>query len=242
VPGAEGAGLTGATGGFAGANPLPKDPALAGRRVLVTDGAHAIGRAIVAACAREGAAVAFAGAGGIRADAADPDDVARFFAEARTALGGPPDVLVHVAEARHDAALADTDVVAWDRVIDANLTAAYRCAKAALRGMIAARFGRIVLVVSPAAFLGRADGAAYAASHGGLVALAKSLAREVARFGITVNAVAPGPLGGEPERPVPLGRVATPDELASAVVYLASPAAGYVTGTTVHVDGGLTML
>jgi 3-oxoacyl-[acyl-carrier protein] reductase len=120
--------------------------------------------------------------------------------------------------------------------------------------MIAGKWGRIVNVVSPAAFLGKEGAAAYAASKGGLVALTKTLAREVARYGITVNAVSPGLVETEliagmapaqreaAESRIPLGRLATADEVAAAVVHLVSPASAYVTGTTLHVDGGLTML
>src|SRR5581483_7797110 len=134
------------------------------------------------------------------------------------------------------------------------LKGAYLCARAALRGMIAGRWGRIVNVVSPAAFLGHAGASNYAAAKGGLVAMTKSLAREVARFGITVNAVSPGLVEtqlvagvasgkrDEIARQIPLGRTGTPGEIAAAVLFLASPAASYVTGTTLHVDGGLTML
>jgi 3-oxoacyl-[acyl-carrier protein] reductase len=143
---------------------------------------------------------------------------------------------------------------AWDRVLDTNLKGAFLAAKVALRGMIAAKWGRIVNVVSPAAFLGKEGAGAYAASKGGLVAMTKTLAREVARYGITVNAVSPGLVDTElvagmapaqrdqAMQRVPLGRLATADEVAAAVVYLVSPAAAYVTGTTLHVDGGLTML
>jgi len=120
--------------------------------------------------------------------------------------------------------------------------------------MIAGRWGRIVNVVSPAAFFGKEGASAYAAAKGGLVALTKSLAREVARYRITVNAVSPGFVDtrlirelaeaerSELERQIPLGRLADPDEIAAAVLFLVSPAASYLTGTTLHVDGGLTML
>jgi 3-oxoacyl-[acyl-carrier protein] reductase len=247
---------------------------LAGHRVVVTGGSRGIGRAIVLACAREGAAVAFnyaknaeaaeetlaaaraAGATAMaaQADVADAEAVARFFKQARETLGGAPDVLVNNAAVTYDALLMMTGDEAWDRVLDTNLKGAFLAAKVALRGMIAGKWGRIVNVVSPAAFLGKEGTAAYAASKGGLVAMTKTLAREVARYGITVNAVSPGLvdttlIAGMPPAQrellasrIPLGRLATVEEVAGAVVYLASPAAGYVTGTTLHVDGGLTML
>ena len=247
---------------------------LEGRRVVVTGGSRGIGRAIVLACARQGAAVAFTYASnvaaaeetlaagralgatcvGFQSDVADAAAVTRAFQDTKAALGGPPDVLVNNAAVTHDAMLMLTNDAAWDRVLATNLTGAFLCSKAALRGMIAGKWGRIVNVVSPAAFLGKEGAAAYAASKGGLVALTKTLAREVARYGITVNAVSPGLVETEliagmapahreaAESRIPLGRLATADEVAAAVVYLTSPTTAYVTGTTLHVDGGLTML
>jgi 3-oxoacyl-[acyl-carrier protein] reductase len=247
---------------------------LDGRRVVVTGGSRGIGRAIVLASAREGAGVAFtyasnvaaaeetlaaaralgATCAGFQSDVADSAAVSRAFQDAKTALGGAPDVLVNNAAVTHDAMLMLTNDAAWNRVLATNLTGAFLCSKAALRGMIAGKWGRIVNVVSPAAFLGKEGAAAYAASKGGLVALTKTLAREVARHGITVNAVSPGLVETEliagmapaqraaAESRIPLGRLATVEEVAAAVVHLISPATAYVTGTTLHVDGGLTML
>jgi len=247
---------------------------LAGRRALVTGGTRGIGLATALALAEQGAAVAvgwshsqedataavatFAARGtpahAVRADVGDPAAVRRMFVEVNDALGGTPDVLVNNAAITEDGLLMMLADEAWDRVIRTDLSGAALCCRLALRGMIAGHWGRIVNVVSPAAFLGHEGASSYAAAKAGLVALTKSLAREVARFGITVNAVSPGVVETrlvatlsperrrELERPIALGRPGTPEEIAAAILFLASPAASYVTGTTLHVDGGLAML
>jgi 3-oxoacyl-[acyl-carrier protein] reductase len=249
---------------------------LAGRRVLVTGGSRGIGAATALAFAQAGAHVGFnyareedeaeaaatlaalrqtgATAHAARADVSDGEAVTRMVEEMRAALGGAPEVLVNNAAVTHDGLLMMLSEAAWDRVLAVNLKGAYLCARAVLRGMIAARGGRIVNIVSPAAFFGKEGASNYAAAKGGLVALTKSLAREVARFAITVNAVSPGFVATQlvsdmseaarkdVERQVPLGRFGRPEEIAAAVLFLASEHAGYLTGTTLHVDGGLTML
>ena len=242
----------------------------------MTGGSRGIGAATALAFAQAGARVGFnyareedeaeaaatlaalrqagATAHAARADVSDGEAVTRMVDEMKAALGGAPEVLVNNAAVTHDGLLMMLPEAAWDRVLEVNLKGAYLCARAVLRGMIAARAGRIVSVVSPAAFFGKEGASNYAAAKGGLVALTKSLAREVARFGITVNAISPGFVATQlvsdmseaarkdVERQVPLGRFGRPEEIAAAVLFLASEHAGYLTGTTLHVDGGLTML
>ena len=167
---------------------------------------------------------------------------------------GSVDILVNNAGITKDGLamrMSDDD---WQSVIDVNLTAAFRLCRAAIRGMMKARWGRIVNISSVVGRAGNAGQANYAASKGGLVALSKSLAEEVASRGITVNCVAPGfietPMTeklNEAQRAtilasVPAGRMGTPQEIAAAVLYLASQEAAYVTGATLHVNGGMDMV
>lgn len=166
------------------------------------------------------------------------------------ACGDAPDVLVCNAGATSDALSMRMTDEAFDSVVDANLGAAFRCARAVLRPMLRKRAGRVVFVSSVAGLIGNAGQANYSAAKAGLGGLARALAREVAPRGITVNVVAPGVLDGGlagdlPEgaldASIPMKRRGTAHEVAAAVAYLASEAASYTTGTTLAVDGGLAM-
>ncbi len=161
---------------------------------------------------------------------------------------GPVAVLVNNAGVRHDGLavrLSDED---WTDTLNANLTGAFNCSRAALRGMIRERFGRIVMISSVAGTHGNPGQAAYGASKAGLIGLARTLAKEYARKQITVNTVAPGPVAtamteglvDKIAEAVPLGRAGTVDEVAAAVSFFASDDAAYVTGTVLPVDGGMT--
>ena len=166
---------------------------------------------------------------------------------------GPVLILVANAGITRDLLALRMKTEDFTTVVDANLTGAFRVAKRCLRGMMKARWGRIVLMSSVVGALGQAGQANYAASKAGLAGLGRSLAREFASRGITVNLVAPGPidtdmlaaLGDDAvssmTEAVPVGRVGTADEVAAAVLFLTSEAAGYTTGATIPVDGGLGM-
>ena len=242
------------------------------RVALVTGGSRGIGRAIAQLLATQGhrvalnyttnevaanaAVEAIAAAGGsaiaVQADVGDPDSVTAMFATVDERLGSV-EILVNNAGITRDALVLRMGVEAWDEVIETNLRSVYLVSKAALRGMVRARWGRIVSISSVSGVAGNPGQANYAASKAGIIGFTKSVAREVGSRGITVNAVAPGfietdmtnALGDEittavRER-IALGRLGQPEEVAAAVGYLASDDASYVTGHTLVVDGGIAL-
>ncbi len=232
-----------------------------GRIVLVTGGSKGIGLATARRFAAQGDRVAVTyrssdapdGLFGVRCDVTDMGQVDAAFSAIEEHFGGPVEVLVSNAGMAKDGLLLRMSEDDFTRVIDANLTAAYRVVKRAAQGMLRARKGRIILVSSVVGLLGSAGQANYAASKAGLVGFARSLARELGSRSITVNVVAPGPVAtdmiaalsearqAELTAAVPLGRTASPDEIAGTILFLASPDAAYITGAVIPVDGGLGM-
>lgn len=240
-----------------------------GRKALVTGGASGIGAAIVRRLASEGAQVtigdvdtdgaaevaAEAGAEVVRLDVTDP-------ASARAAVEGTGtlDVLVNNAGTDEFGFFTDTDPDLWERVLAVNLKGVLACTHAVLPGMQRAGYGRIVNISSEAGRVGSKGSAVYSAAKGGVIAFTKTIARENARFGITVNAIAPGPIDTPLlRRSQELGELGTriietmkggtqmrrlgePEEVAAAAAFLASEEASYITGETLGVSGGLGMV
>jgi 3-oxoacyl-[acyl-carrier protein] reductase len=242
---------------------------LSGRTALVTGASGGIGAAIAAALQGRGAAVMLAGRreGALRALASrlggqvhiglaaleEPEAPDRLVKEAEAAMGRL-DILVNNAGLTRDAlALRMTDAD-WQTVLDIDLTAAFRLTRAALRGMLRRRYGRVIAISSVAAVAGNAGQANYAAAKAAMIGMSKSIAAEVASRGITVNCVAPGLIatrmtdGLSIEQrarlvgAVPAERIGNPEDVAAAVVFLASTEAAYVTGHTLHVNGGMAMI
>lgn len=245
------------------ASPAGPGPSLAGRTALVSGAASDIGRAVCVALRAAGAAVLATDLPGERLDAlaadlelealpADLTDPA-----AAAALGERPvDVLAAVAGLPVVERFAGSDPAGWERLWQVNLRAPMLLTHALLPGMSERGWGRLVYVSSDSARAGAGGEAVYAATKAGLLGFAKSIAREAARAAITANVICPGPIDTERSRAIldqrprlregllraiPLGALGTPEDIAAAVAYLASPAAGYVTGQTLSVNGGITM-
>jgi 3-oxoacyl-[acyl-carrier protein] reductase len=242
---------------------------LTGKTALVTGASGGIGGAIARALHRQGAAVMLAGtrqavlealaaelgerahvAVADLADAAAADALVKRAEEAM----GKLDVLVNNAGLTRDGLAVRMKDEDWQKVLDVNLTAGFRLARAALRGMMRRRAGRIIGITSVVGVTGNPGQANYAASKAGMIGMSKALAAEVASRGITVNCVAPGFITSPmtdaltPEQreritaAIPIGRIGNPEEVAACVVFLASDEASYVTGQTVHVNGGMAMI
>jgi NAD(P)-dependent dehydrogenase (short-subunit alcohol dehydrogenase family) len=230
------------------------------RTVLVTGGNRGIGLAIAEAFEAQGdrVAVTHRGSGapgklfGVTCDITDAAAVDAAFTAVESELG-PVEVLVCNAGITDDTLLLRMSEDQFARVVNTNLTGAYRCAKRAASKMLRARFGRLIFVSSVVGLSGGAGQANYAASKAGLVGLARSIARELGSRNITANVVAPGFIdtdmtAGLPDarkdeirKSIPLGRIAAPQEVAAAVAWLAGDSAGYITGAVIPVDGGLGM-
>ncbi|MFV2101258.1 3-oxoacyl-ACP reductase FabG [Micromonospora sp. LOL_024] len=230
------------------------------RTVLVTGGNRGIGLAIAQAFAKQGDRVAITHRGsgapdgvfGVRCDITDAESVDAAFAAVEAEFG-PVEVLVANAGITDDTLLLRMSEEQFTRVLDTNLTGAYRCAKRASGKMLRARWGRMIFVSSVVGLSGGAGQVNYAASKAGLVGVARSITRELGGRNITANVVAPGFIetdmtaGLSPERKaeilrsIPAGRMASPDEVAAVVAWLAGDGAGYVSGAVIPVDGGLGM-
>jgi 3-oxoacyl-[acyl-carrier protein] reductase len=230
------------------------------RTVLVTGGNRGIGLAIAKAFVKQGdrVAVTHRGTGapegmfGVRCDITDSAAVDAAFAAVEAELG-PVEVLVANAGITDDTLLLRMSDEQFERVIDTNLTGAFRCAKRASSKMLRAKWGRMIFISSVVGLYGGPGQVNYAASKAGLVGMARSITRELGSRNITANVVAPGfietemtdvlPEGRKAEiiKAVPAGRLAHADEVAAAVTWLASDASGYITGAVIPVDGGLGM-
>ncbi len=242
---------------------------LTGKTALVTGATGGIGADIARALHKAGATVALSGtranvletlaaelgsrAHVIACNLSSPEDVEKLVPAAEAAMGSL-DILINNAGITRDGLAMRMKDDDWAAVIDVNLTASFRLSRAAIKGMMKRRSGRIISITSVVGVTGNAGQANYAASKAGMIGMSKALAKEVASRGITVNCVAPGfietPMTDELNEKqkeailasVPAGKLGTPGDIAAAVLYLASAEAAYVTGQTLHVNGGMAMV
>ena len=242
---------------------------LTGKKALVTGASGGIGGAIAQALHGAGAAVSLTGtrqpalealqgtlgshAHVLVADLSDSAAAEDLIKRAEEAMGGL-DILVNNAGLTRDTLLLRMKDEDWDRVLEVNLTAGFRLARAALRGMMKRRFGRIIGITSVVGVAGNAGQANYAASKAGMIGFSKALAQEVASRSITVNCIAPGfietamteslsaEVKSRAQAGIPAGRFGQPVEIGAAALYLASDEAAYMTGQTLHVNGGMLMV
>lgn len=238
---------------------------------VVTGGTRGIGRAIAEGLAKNGVNLIVAGrnldaasetaaslaaygvkALGIKLDVSNAEEVEKAFEEILKEFH-KIDILINNAGITKDGLLLRMREEAWDSVIDINLKGVFLCSREVMKDMAKQRYGRIVNITSVAAFMGNPGQANYSASKAGIVGFTKTVAREYANRGITVNAVAPGfiqtamtdvlhdKVKEEMKRLIPLGRFGTVEDVANAVIFLASPDSGYITGQVIHVNGGMYM-
>ena len=242
---------------------------LTGKTALVTGATGGIGAAIARALHRQGATVAISGtraevlealkaelgerAHVLASNLSNPQEVEKLVPAAEAAMGSL-DILINNAGITRDGLAMRMKDEDWAQVIDVNLTAGFRLARAAMRGMMKRRFGRIIGITSVVGVTGNAGQANYAASKAGMIGMTKALAQELASRNVTVNCIAPGfiatpmtdALNDKQKEAiiakVPAGRLGTSDDVAAAALYLASAEAAYITGQTLHVNGGMAMI
>lgn len=241
---------------------------LTGKKALITGATGGIGGAIAKSFVSAGASIAISGSrqekldafaselganvSPIACDLSDLATVENLVKQAEEKLGGLDILVCNAGVTRDNLALRMKDDE-WQQVIDVNLTASFRLARTAIKGMLKRRSGRIIFVTSVVGWTGNAGQANYCASKAGLTGMAKSLAQEVASRGITINCIAPGFIAtnmtdalndeqkGKITSNIPLGRMGSSEDIAAGALYLASDAASYITGQTLHINGGLYM-